>query len=139
MKNLIHIKLMVIMLFLLTLVTLNAQVRPDLITDFSPAQRTTLANLMMDYISPQIVQYHCDYINQTGGEQTDIHSDFDFLPFHRVYIEGMEDFLISQGYPEFVPLPSWNPADCTPTELQVIDPECGTFSCQFGEHLHVLV
>ncbi len=125
------IKYILVALVFIT-ITANAQVRKDLITDFTPAQRTTLANLMMDYITPQIVQYHCDYINQSGGEATDIHSDFDFLPFHRVYIEGMEDYFISKGFPEFVPLPAWNPADCTPIELQVIDPECGTFFCQFG-------
>lgn len=131
MKKVKHIFIIILMIATSSIST-NAQVRPDLITDFTPAQRTNLANLMMDYITPQIVQYHCDYINQTGGEQTDIHSDFDFLPFHRVYIEGMEDFLIQQGHSEFVPLPAWNPEDCTPIELQVIDPGCGTFACQFG-------
>ena len=86
----------------------------------------------MDYITPEIVQYHCDYINRTGDSLLNIHSDFDFLPFHRVYLEGMEDYLLKQGLSQFVPLPTWDPAGCTPTEFQVVDPDCATFSCQFG-------
>lgn len=113
-----------IVALVLTTICSNAQVRPS-ITSFTSAQLTTLANLMQQYITPQIIQQHCDYNAQTGDPLVNIHDDFDFLPFHRMYLEGMEDFLIQQGYPEFVPLPYWNAQlGCVPTELRVVDPDC---------------
>lgn len=109
--------------------SLMGQVRPDLINDFSPAERTTLVNLMQQYITAQVVEDHCDYVAQ--GEP-DIHDDFNFMPFHRAYIEGMEDFLILNGHPEFVPLPSWNPATPTPVEFRVVDSDCLLTACVNG-------
>ncbi len=55
---------------LITPTLLNAQVRPD-INSFTSAERTTLVNAMMDYITPEIVQYHCDYVNRTGDSLLD--------------------------------------------------------------------
>ncbi len=87
---------------------------------------------MIQYIDADVVKTHCD---MTMGMITGyhIHSDWDFLPFHRTYLEGMEDFLIAQGHPEFVPLPSWNPKIHAPDEfehggpnLDGIDPDCGS-------------
>ena len=105
----------------------NAQVRPD-IYSFTPAQRTQLVNAMMEYIDSNSVQKHCVHQTVSGGH---IHSDFDFLPFHRVYLEGMEDYIKTKGaaYDIFIPLPKWDPTTTTPTEFQVIDPDCGSFSC----------
>src|SRR5687768_13351967 len=108
--------------------TTSAQVRP-LITSLTSAQRTQLCSLMQVYITPAIIKQHCDYIALTGNPSLDIHSDFDFLPFHRMYIERMEDWLILQGFPQYVPLPRWSPATCTPTEFQVVDPDCASTSC----------
>jgi len=107
-----------------------AQVRPD-IYSFTSAQRTMLVNAMMEYIDADVVKRHCDHHTTTGGH---IHSDFDFLPFHRTYIERMEDYLLSKGtdYHIFVPLPKWDPSVCVPIEFQVIDPDCATFPCTFG-------
>lgn len=107
-----------------------AQVRPD-IYSFTSAQRTMLVNAMMEYIDADVVKRHCDHYMTTGGH---IHSDFDFLPFHRTYIEGMEDYLLSKGtaYHIFVPLPKWDPIVSVPMEFQVVDPDCGTFSCVMG-------
>lgn len=103
-----------------------AQVRPN-INSFSSADRTLLATLMMQHITPAVIQDHCVMVMIGGGM---IHSDFNFLPFHRMYIERMEDFLIQQGYPQFVPLPYWNPeAGGVPIELQVVDPDCASASC----------
>lgn len=67
----------------------------------------------------------------TGGG---IHSHFDFLPFHRTYIEKMEDYLLSKGsaYHIFVPLPKWDPCTWTPPEFQVFDPDCDTFFCDMA-------
>ena len=120
-----------LLLFFLTICTsVSSQVRPDLITDFNSTQRTTLVNLMQQYITAQIVEYHCDYVAQ-GGE-SDIHDDFNFMPFHRVYIEGMEDYFMLSGHPEFVPLPAWDPSTPTPTEFQVVDADCMATVCNNG-------
>lgn len=107
-----------------------AQVRAD-IYSFTPAERTMLVNAMMEYIDADVVKRHCDHHMTTGGH---IHSDFDFLPFHRTYLEGMEDYLLSKGtaYHIFVPLPRWDPSTPVPTEFQVIDPDCPNFPCVMG-------
>ncbi len=119
---------LLLFVFLFT-VTINCfgQVRPDLITDFSAAERATLVDLMQQYITAEIIEWHCDHINLSGEE--DIHDDFNFMPFHRVYMEGMEDFFILKGHPEFVPLPSWDPTTPTPTEFRVVDADCMSTTC----------
>ncbi len=104
------------------------QARPD-IASFSSGDRTTLVTLMQQYITIDIIKQHCDYTAITGDPAYNIHDDFNFLPFHRMYIEGMEDYLLEQGYPQFVPLPSWDPNTCTPTEFQVVDPDCAATAC----------
>lgn len=105
---------------------LRAQVRPD-INSFSSGDRTLLATLMQQYITTAVIEDHCVHMMITGGH---VHSDFDFLPFHRMYIERMEDYLLEQGYPQFVPLPAWNPeTGGVPLELQVVDPDCGSAIC----------
>ena len=116
-------------LTLFTVLSLNSfgQVRPDLRTDFTGAQKTTLVNLMQEYIDAEIVDYHCNFTNLSGEE--DIHDDFNFMPFHRVYLEGMEDFLIMKGHPEFVPLPSWDPDTGTPSQFRVVDADCFNTNC----------
>lgn len=103
-----------------------AQVRPD-INSFTPAQRNMLVNLMQQYITPEIVGFHCNY-DPDGDDIPMIHSDFDFLPFHRLYIQGMEDYLVLQGHPEFVPLPKWNPTGCVPSEFQIVDADCASLT-----------
>lgn len=118
----------------------QAQVRSD-INDpnlFTSAQRTELFDLMIQYIDGPVLEEHCVMTMITGVM---IHGDFDFLPFHRTYLEGMEDFLISQGHPEFVPLPKWDPSTPAPTEFQFggpnsdgIDPDCSSFTCD-PQHL----
>ena len=126
-------------LFLLTIEMLFyssfAQVRPN-ITSFNPQQRTQLATLMQQYITPAVIEDHC--IMTMGID--DIHSDFNFLPFHRAYIEKMEDWLMLQsGGSQFVPLPYWNPelASGLPSELQVVDSDCGSADCMNGDPLSI--
>lgn len=143
-KNLNKIKMMAMLcLFMPTL--LMGQVRPDIMDpQFSSQDRTDLANLIMDFVTPEILQMHCDYVAQSNGQQTDIHSDYDFLPFHRMYLEKLEDYLLEQGRPEFVPLPKWSPATPAPIEFQTagpfgngIDPDCGSTDCHNGVILDV--
>lgn len=114
---------------------LFGQVRPD-INDFSTTEKSTLVSLMLEYITPEVIQAHCNY-DPLNTNMIMIHSDFDFLPFHRIYIQGMEDYLISRGYPEFVPLPKWDPITCTPQEFRVVDSDCDPLltECNNGDGL----
>jgi hypothetical protein len=45
-----------------------------------------------------------------------------FFSWHRDYIQGLEQFLLNSGHPEFVPLPAWNPANPIPAGLQGVVP-----------------
>lgn len=96
------------------------------ITGFTNAEQQTLVGLMHQYIDAQVITDHCDMRAITGG---DIHSDFDFLPFHRAYLQGMEDFLVEQGYPQFVPLPYWDPAIPAPLPFRTKDSDCSQANC----------
>ncbi len=110
----------------------NFGVRTD-INNFSNAEQQLLLDAMMDYITPEIIRMHCSTYQLTNEiTPAGLHSDFDFLPFHRVYIEGMEDYLMSQGLSQFVPLPRWDPTDCTPTIFQIVDPDCILTDCAIG-------
>lgn len=121
-------KLLISCVILSACITVQAQVRTDIITDFNSAQRTMLVTAMMEYIDNTSVGKHCIHQMTTGGH---IHSDWDFLPFHRTYLEGMEDYIKSKGsaYDIFVPLPKWDPNTCVPTEFQIVDPDCPTIVC----------
>lgn len=131
MKNFIYF--LAIAINLLIIQSGNSQVRSDLINDYSNLQRDTLITLMQEYIDTTIIKYHCDFEAQTNNANLDIHSDFDFLPFHRVYLEGMEDFLYLKGYEEFVPLPAWDPITPTPDTFRLVDPDCqNTVVCTYN-------
>lgn len=109
----------------------KAQVRPD-INSFSSAQRDTLDKLILEFITPDIVSMHCMMLSPipTGGM---IHSDFNFLPFHRTYLEKLEDFLTLKGHSEFVPLPKWDPSGATPLEFRNLDTSsCLSAACDAG-------
>lgn len=117
--------------------TLKAQVRPDIFS-FTSAQRTELANLIIDFVDVEIVQLHCDYTTHMEVSQFDynIHDDFNFLPFHRTYLEKLEDWLISQGHSEYVPLPKWTGLVLPPDEFRIagpngdgVSPACGNSTC----------
>lgn len=120
-------KFIFICLFSLIAAGAFAQVRRDL-NSLTASERSTLVSLMQQYITSDVVEDHCNYQRKTGNTTLDIHNDVNFLPFHRAYIEGMEDFLMLQGYPQFVPLPSWNPATAVPTEFRLVDANCSTAS-----------
>ena len=138
MKAKIQLKLMVLMYFISSMAG-NAQVRPDIFR-FTSAERTELANLIIEFVTPEILQYHCDYTAQTRETQStfiDIHSDFDFLPFHRTYLERLEDWLVSKGKSKYVPLPKWTGHVIAPTEFRTagpnmngVDPDCADTTCR---------
>lgn len=105
----------------------QSQVRREINT-YSQTERQTLATLMQEYITLEVVQRHCDYTVQSGNNSLDIHDHFNFLPFHRTYIEDMEDFMLLNGHPEFVPFPKWSQTYGLPSELQIIDDVCSSIS-----------
>ena len=86
--------------------------RTDL-NSLSAANRTTLVNLMLQYINDAVVATHT----------TITHNDVHIFTGHRTYIEGMESFLLSNGGGQFVPLPKWNPANEVPIEFRVMKPK----------------
>ncbi|HHH53919.1 MAG TPA: hypothetical protein ENK91_09695 [Bacteroidetes bacterium] len=113
----------------------NAQVRPDIFS-FTSTQRAELADLIIDFVNPDILQYHCDYTTIMNNGLYDIHDDFNFLPFHRTYLEKLEDYLLEQGYPQYVPLPKWTGLVAPPIEFSTagpngngVDPDCGSTTC----------
>ena len=106
-----------------------SQIRQNL-NNLSPTARTELVTLMREYITKDIIENHCS--SKSDGHTMDIHNDDNFLPFHRCYIEAMEDFLIKKGHPEYVPLPSWPPNTPVPTEFRVVDSDCSSAVCDIG-------
>lgn len=91
--------------------------RPDLNDDFTPAERDVLDDLVLNYIDACVIGLHYT---------PDIHSITNLLPWHRTYIDGLENYLIAQGHPEFVPFPKWVASNPIPAEFQDIDPSCTT-------------
>ncbi len=86
--------------------------RPDL-NALPAGQRTQLAQLIQQYVTPAIVSQHLNAppaVHSVGAE---------FLSWHRTYIAGLENFLVSQGHPEWSPLPEWNPANAIPAEFNI--------------------
>ena len=132
-----HITRIALLVGLILPTLINAQVRPD-IYSFTPAQRAELADLIIDFVDGDIIKLHCDYTDHLGVGQLDydIHDNFNFLVFHRVYLEKLEDYLLEHGYPQYVPLPKWTGDTIPPIEFSTagpngdgVDPDCGTVSC----------
>lgn len=89
--------------------------RPNL-NDLSPGDRTHLAEMIQQYVTPEIVNLH---VSPPGG--INIHDPSLFLSWHRAYIAGLENFLVQQGHPEWSPLPAWDPAEPIPDEFNIPD------------------
>ncbi len=121
-------------MFLIT-THVTAQVRPD-IYSFDSTERVELGNLIIDFVDKEILRMHCDYTDIMGGISYDIHDNFNFLPFHRTYLERLEDYLLEQGYAKYVPLPKWTGLVVPPIEFSTVgpnnngvDPVCGQDDC----------
>ena len=82
-------------------------------------EQQSLANLILQPIRVNILTNHCD-MRRTAS--VDIHSDFDFLPFHRVYIQRLEDDLVLSENPQFVSLQQWDVNFPIGAPFQAIDP-----------------
>lgn len=87
--------------------------RSDL-NGFSPQERQTLVNLMLQYLTNDIV---------VSGHRDINHETEDLFIGHRKYIEGMESFLSSKGAGQFVLLPKWDTASPIPAEFNVVKPQ----------------
>jgi hypothetical protein len=73
--------------------------------NLSSSQQQALATLIEQWLdeNPAIVSDHSD--NFSNG----IHNSSNFMPWHRVHIRMLEDFLLENGGGDFVPLPKWSP------------------------------
>lgn len=87
------------------------------IYDLTPSQRTTLANAILAFITQPVLDEHAaghDWHHPFVGEL--------FFTRHHDYLSQLEDYLLANGFSQFVPLPEWNPADPIPVEFRVADP-----------------
>src|SRR5215212_8734749 len=80
------------------------------IYNFSPTQRQYLVNLMLQYITDEVVFYH-------RNNSDVLHGTDQFFSLHRQYLRGMENFLSANGGEMFDPLPYWNPTQRIPDEF----------------------
>lgn len=87
--------------------------RPDL-NGLSPQERQTLVDLMLQYLTDDIVVIGHRDINHHGET---------LFTGHRDYITKMQSFLSSNGGGRFVPLPKWDPANPIPAEFNVVKPQ----------------
>ena len=91
--------------------------RRDLNT-LSAAERTTLVNLMLNYIDDAVVWSH----NPNNPNAIVHHMGEHAFVTHRNFIGDMEAWLATNGGAQFVPLPSWNPANPIPAQFNVVKP-----------------
>ena len=61
---------------------------------------------ILEYICGEVVDEHVNNMGIAHGPQ--------FLQWHREYIEGLEDHLLSVGMGHLVPLPAWDPCTIVP-------------------------
>ena len=92
--------------------------RRDL-NSLSAPERTTLVNLMLNYINDAVVWAH----NPQNPGAVVHHEGVHGFVTHRKYIADLEQWLAANGGSAFVPLPAWNPADPIPAEFNVVKPQ----------------
>jgi hypothetical protein len=77
-----------------------------------PGDRQALVDLMLQYLTDAVVAEHMAVV----------HSGIDFFTGHRSYIGELEAWLATNGPPQFVPLPEWDPQNPIPDEFDVVRP-----------------
>lgn len=88
--------------------------RRDLVNSLTPAERLTLRNAIIAYLqNTTIITAIADH----DAHFDDVHGANSFLSWHRTYIQGLETYLAANGFPQFVPLPKWNPSTNIPSEF----------------------
>jgi len=116
-KNIFTQVVKIIFLCAVICINLNigvAQGRRPLVTSFTSTQQSKLAELIKNYLDTNIPYLKEHNEPDDCTDPTCIHVTSNFLRWHRYYIERMEDYIYSQGYPEFVPLPKWDPMTIIP-------------------------
>lgn len=98
-----------LLILLLSINTLSSASRRPNINTFTTCEQYDLVTLMMNYLTPAIVNDHA------LAMATAHNYDDEFCIWHRAYIKDMEDWLATQsGGAKFVPLPKWDPATSIP-------------------------
>src|SRR5262245_15551028 len=87
-----------------------------LITDptLPPADVQLLASKILEYVDDAVRVEHANAHtwHHVGNPA--------FFDGHRQYIGKLESWLISQGFPQFVPLPKWDPATQIPGPFEAV-------------------
>ena len=104
----------------------QCDIQRENINDLSGSEQCELRNLMLDYLSQgfdntagpndwdkyPIVDMH---VNPPFGSFGDFHNYAEeFATWHRNYVQEMEEYILSQGFPQYVPLPYWSPHSMIP-------------------------
>ena len=89
------------------------------LNSLSVAERNTLVGLMLNYINDAVVWSH----NPNNPAAVVHHTGEHAFITHRNFIGDMEAWLATHGGGQFVPLPSWNPANPIPAEFNVVKPQ----------------
>lgn len=93
---------------------LNQLILDYLTSEINPGYDTTSSNPLESWIEYKytIIGKHTQW---GDAVQTLInHSGEEFLSWHREYITGLEQYLLDRGFPQYVPLPYWNPNEPLP-------------------------
>jgi hypothetical protein len=72
---------------------------------------------MLSFITQPVLDEHAaghDWHHPDVGEL--------FFSRHHDYLKQLEDYLLNNGFSQFVPVPEWNPGDAIPQEFRVTDP-----------------
>ncbi len=120
-----------------------ANPRPD-INFFSAAERQQLNDLILDYICNGQPEYNgltpndhhfnerCEaHTNSCSPELVNCNGipvNENFLPWHREFLENLENYLMANGGSQFVPLPAWDPCTAIPAEFQGSGSRCSNIA-----------
>jgi hypothetical protein len=89
------------------------------LTDLKEPEQEDLVNLMLKYITFDVVDEHVR-LSRTPDPEMDIHENRElFFEWHDQYIAKMENFLLDNGGKGFVPLPIWNATKPIPKSFMV--------------------
>jgi hypothetical protein len=100
-----------------------------LITSLSAVDVQLLASKILDYVSEAVRLEHANAHNwhHVGNPA--------FFDGHRQFIGKLESWLIAQAFPQFVPLPKWDPATPIPGPFQAVKVLPAVASAGFGSRI----
>ncbi len=88
--------------------------RRDLNTELSPGERQSLVELVLSYITDELVFHHFGMHPRSLIDGTNV------FTMHRSLVEEIDEWLKHNGGADFVPLPKWNPGNPIPSEFNVV-------------------